>query len=114
MVACLCAAWCRSCEAYRAVFEATRQTAGAGARWLWVDIGEHAQWFSDLDIETFPTLLVVGPEGVCFFGPLRPHAQALQQVVERAMQGRLPRLGDVAVRRLASALTEWTVASPDR
>ncbi|MCK7492377.1 MAG: thioredoxin family protein [Comamonadaceae bacterium] len=67
-VACLCAAWCRTCDAVRPHFEA-RSAAHAGIAHRWIDIEDEADALGDLDIETFPTLLVVRDGVPLFFGP---------------------------------------------
>jgi thioredoxin 1 len=71
-VICLCAAWCGTCRDFEAGF---RQAAAAHPRvaFRWVDIEEEADALGDVDIETFPTLLVGGRDGaVRFAGPVLP------------------------------------------
>lgn len=79
-VVCLCAAWCRVCEAYQPVFEAlARRHPEVVFRWL--DIEDEADVLGDLDVETFPCLLVL--EGRCprFFGPLLPQPEPLERLL---------------------------------
>lgn len=89
---CLCAAWCRVCSGYAAVFErvgAELAAAHPGLRHRWIDVEDEAELVGDLDIETFPTLLVLGPEGVRFAGAVTPHEDALRRLL-RACTGRDP------------------------
>jgi hypothetical protein len=94
-VACLCAAWCRTCDAYRNVFDAAVQdlrTGGEPVEAHWIDIEDQAELVGDLDVETFPTLLVAQGEQVRFFGPLEPHPETLARML-RSSAGALARGG---------------------
>src|SRR5260364_340404 len=57
LVACLCAAWCDTCRAYRTTFDAL---AGLypGICFVWIDIETHADRIETLEIENFPTILI--------------------------------------------------------
>ena len=70
-VICLCAAWCGVCQDWTPVFE---QLAAAHPhmRFAWVDIEDEAEAMGDVDVETFPTLLVAQGNVARFFGPLQP------------------------------------------
>jgi len=83
-IVCLCAAWCRLCDDYRPLFdrmsaELRAQVPDLHARWI--DIEDEADLVGDLDIETFPTLVIAGPDGVRFAGPLTPHEETLRRLV---------------------------------
>ena len=56
-IVCLCADWCGTCREYAQVFEALQQALPAH-RYRWIDIEDEADALGDIDIETFPTLLV--------------------------------------------------------
>jgi len=95
LVACLCAQWCRTCDAYRDTLVQVRDALqpthpDAPMRFLWVDIEDESELVGDLDIEDFPTLLLARGDHVLFFGPLLPHAQTLDRLVRGALDGRLP------------------------
>lgn len=96
IVACLCAEWCSTCRAYRPVFDeaAARTTA---ARFAWIDVEDEPHVPGDLEIETFPTLLIANRDEVAFFGTVAPHAATLVDLVERATRGALGRVGDAQV-----------------
>lgn len=81
---CLCAAWCRLCDSYAPVLEAvTAELARAGVQLHrhWIDIEDEAELVGDLDVETFPTLVVVAPDGVRFAGPLTPQPETLRRLL---------------------------------
>lgn len=83
LVACLCAAWCRTCDTYRDDFAALRQLH-PGARFLWVDIEDDSELVDDLEVETFPTLLIGQGERLCFIGPVLPGPAAAQRLIQAA------------------------------
>lgn len=79
-VACLCADWCGTCRDYRPVFD---QVAAEhpGMPFLWLDIEDQAALVGDLDIETFPTLVIADGAALRFAGPLLPHAGTLARLL---------------------------------
>jgi thioredoxin 1 len=93
LVACLCAQWCGVCRDYAPLMTRTLAAFDPGkVRMIWVDIEDHAEVLGDLDVESFPTLLLaLGPDAL-FFGTLPPHAQTLERLVQGALSGDLPRL----------------------
>lgn len=78
---CLCADWCGTCRDYRALFEALA-LEHPGVRFVWVDIEDEADVAGDLDVETFPTLLVADGQTARFLGPLLPQAGVLSRLIE--------------------------------
>jgi thioredoxin len=95
LVACLCAQWCRTCDAYRDTLVAAQAALrashpAAAARFAWVDIEDESELVGDLDIEDFPTLLLARGDDVLFFGPVLPHGQTLERLVRGALDGALP------------------------
>jgi len=112
LVACLCAQWCRTCDAYRDTLAATRDAIRLGhpdraMRFVWVDIEDESDLIGDLDIEDFPTLLLARGDEVLFFGPILPHAQTLDRLVRGALDAALPPLDP-------SALATDVLALPGR
>ncbi|MFK4709105.1 thioredoxin 1 [Roseateles asaccharophilus] len=90
-VACLCAAWCRTCESYQEVFEAAcAELPQAGLHVRWIDIEDEAELVGDLDIETFPTLLIADGEHVRFAGPLPPQPETLKRVLRAHLADATP------------------------
>lgn len=99
----LCADWCGGCHEYRPVFEAFAR-AHPGARFRWRDIEDDAAVAGDIDIETFPTVLVADGATVRFYGPLLPRAAALQAALRSADAGAMavgPEVAALARRLLA-------------
>lgn len=85
-ITCLCAEWCGTCRDWRAAFDAL-VAAHPRHRWRWLDIEDEAELAGDLDIETFPTLLVADAAGqVLFAGPVLPRAADAQRLVEALLE----------------------------
>ena len=79
-VVCLCAAWCGTCREYEAVFDALKAALPAH-RYRWIDIEDEADFIGDVDIETFPTLLIAHEGRVLFAGPVLPRLGDAQRLV---------------------------------
>ena len=81
IVACLCAAWCGTCESYRATFDelAARHP---DKFFIWIDIEDQADVVGDLDVENFPTLLIQHHELVAFFGTMLPDVCVAHRLVQ--------------------------------
>jgi thioredoxin 1 len=103
-VACLCAAWCRTCDDYRETFDALAREFGAQTRFVWVDIEDDEAALGAVDVADFPTLLIARGEEIRFFGPVTPHAQAARQLVQRALQGQLGTVTDAVLAGLPTRL----------
>nr|WP_144289815.1 thioredoxin family protein [Ideonella sp. A 288] len=83
-VACLCAAWCRTCDAYADTLRgvvADFVDRGQAHAPRWVDIEDEADLVDELDIETFPTLVVYDAERLRFAGPLTPQPETLRRLL---------------------------------
>jgi thiol-disulfide isomerase/thioredoxin len=104
LVACLCAAWCRTCDDYRVTFDAMARDLGAQARFVWVDIEDDEGALDGVDVVDFPTLLIARGEKIRFFGPVTPHAQTARQLVRRALHGELATEVDPALAGLPARL----------
>jgi len=87
-VACLCAAWCRTCDAYAPVFEqavAALRADHPDLRAHWIDIEDEAELVGDYDVETFPTLVVADAQRVRFAGPLTPQPETLTRLLRATL-----------------------------
>jgi len=104
LVACLCAAWCRTCDDYRQTFDAVSTEFAAGARFVWIDIEDDEEVLGSVDVVDFPTLLIARGEEVRFFGPVTPHAQTVRQLAQRAQLGQLGVVSDAALAGLVVRL----------
>ncbi len=82
IVACLCAAWCGTCTSYRDAFaEVAAQHPEAGFAWIDIEDDSDALGDSALDIENFPTLMLLRGHRVLFHGTVLPHAATLQRLL---------------------------------
>ncbi|ADX45768.1 Thioredoxin domain-containing protein [Paracidovorax avenae ATCC 19860] len=84
-VVCLCAAWCGVCREYGAVFEALR-AAHPDVRFEWVDVEDEEDLAGDLDVETFPTVLVADGIHARFLGPVLPQSGVLARMLAALRQ----------------------------
>jgi thioredoxin 1 len=80
IVACLCAAWCGTCNEYRSNFE-TLAARHADKRFVWIDIEDQADVVGDLDVENFPTLLIQRGDAVAFLGTVLPDLQLADRLI---------------------------------
>jgi thiol-disulfide isomerase/thioredoxin len=71
VTACLCAAWCDTCNSYRDKF-AELANLHPDRRFVWIDIEDQADLVGDFDIDNFPTLLIQRNGLVSFFGTTLP------------------------------------------
>ena len=110
LVACLCAAWCHTCTAYRSTLAAVA-AARPGLRFAWIDIEDDADALGDdaLDIETFPTLMLLRAGRPLFHGPLLPHAATLTRLLDTLATDSLAP-GAAAGVPLAMATAVWRLA----
>ena len=72
-VACLCADWCGVCREWLPLFTAQAR-AHPHMRFAWVDVEDEDDAMGDVDIETFPTVLIARGDEVLFLGPIPPSA----------------------------------------
>jgi thiol-disulfide isomerase/thioredoxin len=98
LVACLCARWCNTCEAYRITFAqvaAQMATKHPALHFVWVDIEDDADTLGDaaLEVENFPTLMLLQHGRPLFFGTLLPHASTLSRTLTAALAGDLAGAG---------------------
>lgn len=88
-VICLCAEWCGVCREWRELFE---QLAAAhpDLQFAWVDVEDQAQAMGDVDIETFPTMLIAQGDSPRFFGPVQPSPTQVSRLLASLMDGLVP------------------------
>lgn len=103
-VACLCADWCGTCRDYQPLFG---QVAAAHPDrvFVWLDIEDDAALVGDLEIATFPMVLVGEGSRLLFAGPLLPHAATLSRMLT-GLDGRGAPVDDPALNALAAALQD--------
>jgi thioredoxin-like negative regulator of GroEL len=84
-VICLCAQWCGACREWRDLFAQAAATH-PDLRFGWVDVEDEAAAMGDVDIESFPTLLVADGRRPLFFGPIQPSGPQLSRLLANLLQ----------------------------
>lgn len=113
-VICLCADWCGLCRDYRSVV-ADMALRYPALRFVWLDIEDQADLVGEMDIETFPTLLLADAQSLWFFGPLPPQAQNLARLLDSQQRANLqasphlPATRELLLSLQALAATAFTV-----
>lgn len=107
LVVCLCADWCGTCKEYRPGFEALA-ASHPEARFVWLDIEDREDVAGDLDIETFPSLLISDTQHARFLGPLLPQLPVLARLLRSLQDGQAV---PVAVSAPAQALRDRVLAA---
>jgi thioredoxin-like negative regulator of GroEL len=110
-VICLCADWCGLCRDYQQVF-AQVQARYPLSRFVWLDIEDQADLVGDIDVETFPTVLIADGLDVRFFGPLTPQLETLSRLLDAlaqaGSQATPTTLNTLATQQLLQAvITRW-------
>lgn len=108
-IACLCAAWCRTCDDYRPAFARVAgefAERGEAAAPRWIDIDDEAALVGDLEVETFPMLVVGDADRVLFAGPLAPQPETLRRLLVQLLRPGTPAQRELppAVSALAARL----------
>ena len=80
LVACLCAAWCDTCETYRKQFDALARQHPEKC-FAWIDIEDQAELVEAVDIENFPTILIQHQDTKLFFGTMLPDVNQLNRLL---------------------------------
>jgi hypothetical protein len=76
----LCAEWCNVCREWRTAFNETAASR-PDLNFAWVDIEDEADAMGDVDVETFPTVLVGRGTDALFLGPVQPAAAQLARLL---------------------------------
>ena len=87
LVACFCAAWCRTCDDYVQVMESFKARYAEQVELVWVDIEDQSDVLDNIDVENFPTLLISDAQQVYFWGTVLPHAATAAQLIDRVLSG---------------------------
>jgi hypothetical protein len=103
LVACLCAQWCGTCRDYQALFDQL-QTEFPQAHFAWVDIEDQADLVDPVEVENFPTLLVVADGQARFFGTLLPHIDTLRRILQTQLSAERAATVDAEAQALAKRL----------
>lgn len=84
-VVCLCAQWCGVCQQYQDAF-AQLAAQFPQMRFIWLDVEDREDVAGDLDIETFPSILVAEGERARFLGPVLPQPGVLARMLQSLAQ----------------------------
>ena len=76
----LCAQWCGVCRDWRTAFDSVA-ARHPDDRFVWIDVEDQDELVGDVDIETFPTLLVGTTRQVLFFGTILPAPELLSRLL---------------------------------
>jgi thioredoxin 1 len=91
-VICLCAEWCGVCRDWRGLFERAA-VDHPRMRFAWIDVEDEAEAMGDVDIETFPTLLVAAGDHPRFFGPVLPSGTQFTRLLASLLRPGAPPTG---------------------
>ena len=83
-VVCLCADWCSACRAWRPEWDALA-ARHPQHRWQWLDIEDEPDLMDavGLDIETFPTVLLMRGDRALYLGAVLPQPAQVDQLIAR-------------------------------
>jgi thioredoxin 1 len=81
-VACLCAAWCGVCRDWLPLFTAQAR-AHPHMHFAWIDVEDEDETMEEVDIETFPTLLVARGDEVLYMAPIPPMPTQFTRLLAR-------------------------------
>ncbi len=83
-VVCLCAEWCSACRAWRPDWDALAERHPQ-LQWQWLDIEDEADLMDavGLDIETFPTVLLMRHERALHLSAIPPQPALLDHLIAR-------------------------------
>jgi thioredoxin 1 len=88
-VICLCAEWCGVCREWRGIFSEAARSHPA-VRFAWIDIEDEAEAMGDVEVETFPTLLIAHGASPRFFGTVQPSGPQLGRLLASLFQAPAP------------------------
>lgn len=109
-VVCLCAAWCVACREWQPVFEGLARRHPA-LRFAWVDIEDEDEAMGEVDVETFPTLMVARGQEALFLGPVLPSAPGVERLVASLQAQAQPGAGAApAAKALLARLQDGVLA----
>ena len=98
----------RVCRQYEVEFRALQQQFPQ-VRFVWLDVEDGEELVGDLDVETFPTLLIAHQDRPMFLGPLLPQIKVLERLLASLQEAQaaspgLPAEAAALWRRIAAQL----------
>ncbi|MDP1656510.1 MAG: thioredoxin domain-containing protein [Hylemonella sp.] len=82
-VVCLCASWCGVCRDFVSQYQDTMR-ATPSVVFDWYDIEDDVERLGDVDVESFPCILIGVQGEPVFFGPITPNRGSLELLIQRA------------------------------
>jgi thioredoxin 1 len=81
LVVALCAAWCDTCNEFRATLERIAK-ARPDLVFLWLDIEDDSEICEDIDIENFPTLAIYRGARLLHYGVSLPQEGTVARLID--------------------------------
>jgi thioredoxin reductase (NADPH) len=81
VVVSLCAAWCDTCNEFRATFEHIAEER-PGMLFVWLDIEDDSTICGDIDVENFPTLAIYRGERLLHYGVSLPQKGSVARLID--------------------------------
>ncbi len=81
VVVSLCAAWCHTCDEFRAAYERLA-AARPSIAFVWLDIEDDAALCGDVDVENFPTLAIFRGREPLHFGVSLPIEAVVGRMID--------------------------------
>lgn len=81
VVVALCAAWCDTCNVFRAAFERIADMR-PGMVFLWLDIEDDSDLCGDIDVENFPTLAIYRGDILVHHGVSPPQESTVARLID--------------------------------
>ena len=107
LVVALCAAWCDTCNEFRATLERIAK-ARPDLFFLWLDIEDDSEICGDIDIENFPTLAIYRGARLLHYGVSLPQEGTVTRLIDAiAERGETDAAAPQAVRDLPKGLATW-------
>jgi thiol-disulfide isomerase/thioredoxin len=86
---CLCAEWCVICREFKSTF-LNLQSVHPKHQWRWIEIEDHDEALSDIDIQGFPSVVIASSKSQwCFAGTIEPRTDTLLRIVRASLAGEL-------------------------
>lgn len=71
LIVCLCADWCNNCNEWEKAFSTLSDKYPTDC-FVWLDIDQHSDMISDIDLDVLPVLLVQKNQSIIFLGAIEP------------------------------------------
>ncbi|HDH0829071.1 TPA: hypothetical protein PIQ33_002753 [Klebsiella oxytoca] len=80
LIICLCADWCNNCNEWGKSFFALSNKYPKDC-FVWLDIDQHPDMISDIDLDVLPVLLVQKDQDIIFLGAIEPIVETVIPVL---------------------------------